>query len=215
MGHFEQRDHSQLNAEEKQMAVDFHINGKAVRCEAPADTPLLWGVREQLKLTGTKFGCGAGLCGACTVHIDGERAFSCQTQISDVGGRDDQIRVFLTVVETEVSSPPSSRLMPVSHGFALERCSGRRARTATAARLGQETTLFSIITNLLHFGMVFVGLDYGHAGQMTLDEITGGSPYGATTIAGGDGSCQPTANELQGARYQGRKIAETAHKLHG
>jgi NAD(P)H dehydrogenase (quinone) len=53
---------------------------------------------------------------------------------------------------------------------------------------GQETTLFSIITNLLHFGMVVVGLDYGHAGQMTLDEITGGSPYGATTIAGGDGS---------------------------
>ena len=50
---------------------------------------------------------------------------------------------------------------------------------------GQETTLFSIITNLLHFGMVVVGLDYGHAGQMTLDEITGGSPYGATTIAGG------------------------------
>ena len=80
---------------------------------------------------------------------------------------------------------------------------------------GQETTLFSIITNLLHFGMVIVGLDYGHAGQMTLDEITGGSPYGATTIAGGDGSRQPTANELEGARYQGRKIAETANKLHG
>ena len=80
---------------------------------------------------------------------------------------------------------------------------------------GQETTLFSIITNLLHFGMVVVGLDYGHAGQMTLDEITGGSPYGATTIAGGDGSRLPTANELQGARYQGRKIAETANKLHG
>jgi NAD(P)H dehydrogenase (quinone) len=80
---------------------------------------------------------------------------------------------------------------------------------------GQETTLFSIITNLMHFGMVIVGLDYGHAGQMTLEEITGGSPYGATTIAGGDGSRQPTANELQGARYQGRKIAETAKKLHG
>ena len=80
---------------------------------------------------------------------------------------------------------------------------------------GQETTLFSMITNLLHFGMVIVGLDYGHAGQMTLEEITGGSPYGATTIAGGDGSRQPTANELQGARYQGRKIAEVANKLHG
>jgi NAD(P)H dehydrogenase (quinone) len=80
---------------------------------------------------------------------------------------------------------------------------------------GQETTLFSIITNLLHFGMIILGLDYGHAGQMTLSEITGGSPYGATTIAGADGSRQPTENELQGARYQGRKIAETANKLHG
>lgn len=80
---------------------------------------------------------------------------------------------------------------------------------------GQETTLLSIITNLLHFGMVVVGLDYGHAGQMTLSEVTGGSPYGATTIAGGDGSRQPTANELTGARYQGRKVASTAIKLFG
>jgi len=80
---------------------------------------------------------------------------------------------------------------------------------------GQETTLFSIITNLLHFGMVVVGLDYGHAGQMTLKEVTGGSPYGASTIAGGDGSRQPTENELLGARYQGRKIALTATKLFG
>jgi NAD(P)H dehydrogenase (quinone) len=76
-------------------------------------------------------------------------------------------------------------------------------------------TLFSIIANLLHFGMVIVGLNYGYAGQMTLEEITGGSPYGATTIAGGDGSRHPTANELEGARYQGRNIAETANKLHG
>lgn len=90
------------------------------------------------------------------------------------------------------------------------------AFTSTATQHGgQETTLFTIITNLLHFGMVIVGLDYGHAGQMTLDEVTGGSPYGATTIAGGDGSRQPTANELTGARYQGRKIAEVANKLFG
>jgi NAD(P)H dehydrogenase (quinone) len=88
------------------------------------------------------------------------------------------------------------------------------AFTSTATQHGgQEMTLFSIITNLLHFGMVIVGLDYGHAGQMTLDEITGGSPYGATTIAGGDGSRKPTENELKGARYQGRKIAETTTKL--
>ena len=90
------------------------------------------------------------------------------------------------------------------------------AFTSTATQHGgQETTLFSIITNLLHFGMVVVGLDYGHAGQMTLDEVTGGSPYGATTIAGGDGSRMPSPNELVGARYQGRKIAEVAKKLHG
>jgi NAD(P)H dehydrogenase (quinone) len=80
---------------------------------------------------------------------------------------------------------------------------------------GQEMTLFSVIANLLHLGMVIVGLDYGFKGQMTLDEITGGSPYGATTIAGADGSRQPSNNELQGARYQGRRIAEVANKLHG
>lgn len=90
------------------------------------------------------------------------------------------------------------------------------AFTSTATQHGgQETTLFNLITNMLHFGMVIVGLDYGFAGQMKLDEVTGGSPYGATTIAGGDGSRQPSENELAGARYQGRKVAETAAKLHG
>jgi len=80
---------------------------------------------------------------------------------------------------------------------------------------GQETTLFSIITNLLHFGMVVVGMDYGYGAQGTLEEITGGAPYGATTIAGSDGSRQPTPRELDGARYQGRRVAEVAAKLHG
>jgi NAD(P)H dehydrogenase (quinone) len=90
------------------------------------------------------------------------------------------------------------------------------AFTSTATQHGgQETTLFSIITNLMHFGMVVVGLNYGHAGQMRLDEVTGGSPYGSTTIAGGDGSRQPSENELEGARYQGRTVAETTIKLHG
>jgi NAD(P)H dehydrogenase (quinone) len=90
------------------------------------------------------------------------------------------------------------------------------AFTSTATQHGgQETTLFSIITNLLHFGMIVVGLNYGFAGQMKLDEITGGSPYGTTTITGGDGSRLPSGNELEGARYQGREIAETARKLHG
>ncbi len=77
---------------------------------------------------------------------------------------------------------------------------------------GQETTLLSIIVNLLHFGMTIVGLDYGYAGQMTLDQVSGGSPYGATTIAG-DGSRHPSNHELAGARYQGRRIAEVAARL--
>jgi NAD(P)H dehydrogenase (quinone) len=80
---------------------------------------------------------------------------------------------------------------------------------------GQETTLFSLIANLLHFGMVVVGLPYSFQGQMKLDEVTGGSPYGATTIAGGDGSRQPSENELAGARHQGELIAQTAKKLVG
>jgi NAD(P)H dehydrogenase (quinone) len=80
---------------------------------------------------------------------------------------------------------------------------------------GNETTLFSIITNLLHFGMVIVGLPYSHQGQMTVEEITGGAPYGATTIAAGDGSRQPSALELAGARHQGELVAKTAAKLFG
>ena len=78
---------------------------------------------------------------------------------------------------------------------------------------GQETTLFSIITNLLHQGMVVVGLPYSFQGQMRLDEITGGSPYGATTIAAGDGSRQVTENERAGARFLGRHVTEVAAKL--
>ena len=88
--------------------------------------------------------------------------------------------------------------------------------TSTATQHGgQEATLFSIITNLLHFGMTIVGLPYSHQGQMTIDEVVGGSPYGATTIAGGKGERQPSAIELEGARHQGKLIAETANKLFG
>lgn len=90
------------------------------------------------------------------------------------------------------------------------------AFTATATQHGgQETTLFSIITNLLHFGMTIVGLPYSFQGQMKLDEVTGGAPYGATTITGGDGSRQPSANEIAGAKFQGKLVAETAKKLFG
>ena len=88
------------------------------------------------------------------------------------------------------------------------------AFTSTATQHGgQETTLMAIHTNLMHFGMIQVGLPYSFAGQMTLDEITGGSPYGISTIAGGDGSRQPSENELEGARFQGRHVAEIANRL--
>jgi isoquinoline 1-oxidoreductase alpha subunit len=63
------------------------INGKNVSVDAASDTPLLWVIREQLQMTGTKFGCGAGLCGACTVHVNGEAVRSCQTALSDVAGK--------------------------------------------------------------------------------------------------------------------------------
>ena len=61
------------------MTINFTVNGRPASTDAPPATPLLWVIREDLKLTGTKFGCGTGLCGACMVHIDGKRAFSCQT----------------------------------------------------------------------------------------------------------------------------------------
>ncbi|HET7863190.1 MAG TPA: NAD(P)H:quinone oxidoreductase [Burkholderiaceae bacterium] len=78
---------------------------------------------------------------------------------------------------------------------------------------GQETTLTSFHTTLLHHGMVIVGVPYSEARQMTLGEISGGSPYGATTIAGGDGSRQPSENELAIARFQGGHVAKIAAKL--
>lgn len=78
---------------------------------------------------------------------------------------------------------------------------------------GQESTLLNFHTVLMHFGMVVVGLPYSFAGQMILSEVTGGSPYGASTIAGGDGKRHPSDNELAGARFQGKHIASIAAKL--
>jgi NAD(P)H dehydrogenase (quinone) len=80
---------------------------------------------------------------------------------------------------------------------------------------GQESTLLTFHVTLLHHGFVVVGLPYAFPGQMRVDEITGGSPYGASTIAGGDGSRTPSENELEGARFQGRHVAEIATKLSG
>jgi isoquinoline 1-oxidoreductase subunit alpha len=93
------------------MTIGFKINGQPATTDAPPYTPLLWVIREGLKLTGTKFGCGAGLCGACTVHVDGKRAFSCQTQVSEVAGR--------SVTTIEGLSPDSSH--PVQRAWLAER----------------------------------------------------------------------------------------------
>jgi len=88
------------------------------------------------------------------------------------------------------------------------------AFTSTASQHGgQETTLMAIHTMLFHHGMIEVGLPYSFQGQMRLDEVTGGAPYGASTLAGGDGSRQVSENELEGARYLGRHVAQIAAKL--
>ena len=90
------------------------------------------------------------------------------------------------------------------------------AFTSTATQHGgQETTLIGMIQTLLHHGMVIAGLPYAWQGQQRMDEITGGSPYGATTITGGDGSRMPSDNELDGARWQGAYVAGLAAKLKG
>ncbi len=93
------------------MTVSFTVNNKAARSDAPPHTPLLWVIREELNLTGTKFGCGTGLCGACMVHIDGRREFSCQIQMSEVAGR--------AVTTIEGLSPDSSH--PVQKAWLAER----------------------------------------------------------------------------------------------
>lgn len=88
--------------------------------------------------------------------------------------------------------------------------------TSTATQHGgQESTILSTHTVLLHHGMVVVGLPYSFQGQMGVKEVTGGSPYGASTIADGDGSRQPSANELAGAHFQGRHVAQIAARLAG
>ncbi|EQD41229.1 TrpR binding protein WrbA [mine drainage metagenome] len=126
-----------------------------------------------------------------------------------------------------VGTPTRFGRMPAQMAGFLDQAGGLWARGALQGKVGgaftstatqhggQEVTLFSVITNLMHFGMVIVGLPYGYQSQMTLDEIVGGSPYGATTIAGGQGQRQPSAIELDGARFQGKLIAETANKLFG
>jgi len=126
-----------------------------------------------------------------------------------------------------VGTPTRFGRMPAQMASFLDQAGGLWARgalngkvggafTSTATQHGgQELTLFSAITNLMHFGMIIVGLPYSFQEQTTLDEITGCSPYGASTIAGGQGQRQPSTIELAGASFQGRLIAETANKLFG
>jgi len=143
----------------------------------------------------------------------------------------DQSATLATVADLEhydaiiVGAPTRFGRMPGQMASFLDQAGGLWARgalhgkvggafTSTATQHGgQEVTLFSILTNLMHFGMVIVGLPYSHLGQMTLDEIVGGSPYGATTISGDKGQRQPSAIELDGARHQGQLIAQTAQRI--
>lgn len=145
----------------------------------------------------------------------------------------DQAAEVATVAELEsydaivIGAPTRYGRMPSQMAAFLDQTGGLWARGALNGKVGaaftssatqhggNETTLFSIITNLFHFGMVIVGLPYSHQGQMGVDEVVGGAPYGATTIAGGQGERQPSARDLDGARHQGSLVAETAAKLFG
>ena len=104
------------------MSTSFTVNDKAASTDAPPATPLLWVIREGLGLTGTKFGCGTGLCGACMVHIGGKRAYACQTQVSDIAGKS------ITTIEGCLRIPPIRCRRP---GWPSE-C--RNAATASPAR---------------------------------------------------------------------------------
>jgi aerobic-type carbon monoxide dehydrogenase small subunit (CoxS/CutS family) len=89
--------------------IHFHVNRQPVTFDGPADTPLLWVLRDHLKLTGTKFGCGIGSCGSCTIHLDGRAKKSCTTRISDVSGKQ--------VTTIEGLAAPDGRLHPVQQAW--------------------------------------------------------------------------------------------------
>lgn len=124
-----------------------------------------------------------------------------------------------------IGAPTRFGRMPSQMAAFLDTAGGLWARGALNGKVGgaftssatqhggNEATLFSIITNLLHFGMTIIGLPYSYQGQMGIDEVKGGSPYGATTIAGGSGERQPSEADLGGARHQGELIARAAAKL--
>jgi isoquinoline 1-oxidoreductase alpha subunit len=98
------------------MATKFTLNGKAVSVNAEADTPLLWVIRDEVGLTGTKFGCGAGLCGACTVHVDGKALRSCQTAVSQVEGRK------VTTIEAMAATPVGKKVQAAWIALDVPQC---------------------------------------------------------------------------------------------
>lgn len=126
-----------------------------------------------------------------------------------------------------LGAPTRFGRMPSQMAAFLDTCGGLWASGAMIGKVGAAfsssnsqhggtvPTLFDLITNMLHFGMTIVGLDYGFSGQNGIEEVKGGSPYGATTIAGPDGSRQPSKDELDGAKYLGARVANTAAKLGG
>jgi isoquinoline 1-oxidoreductase alpha subunit len=125
--------------------VSFTINGKLASAGTAPDTPLLWVIREHLKLTGTKFGCGAGLCGACTVHVDGEAVFSCQTAASEVEGK--------SVTTIEGLSPDSSH--PLQKSWVAEQVpqcgycqSGQIMKAATLLAKTENPTRDEIVKHM-------------------------------------------------------------------
>jgi isoquinoline 1-oxidoreductase alpha subunit len=133
--------------------IAFSLNGKALEVKVAPDTPLLWVIRDTLRLTGTKFGCGAGLCGACTVHIDGEAQFACQTAIGGVEGR--------TVTTIEGLSPDRSH--PLQRAWIAEQVpqcgycqSGQIMRAAALLKQTPKPTRDEIVeymkTNLCRCG---------------------------------------------------------------
>ena len=127
------------------MAVAFTVNGTAQSVDVDANTPLLWVVREHLKLTGTKFGCGSGLCGACTVHVDGKAVRSCQATMSEVAGK--------KVTTIEGLSPTSSH--PLQKAWVAEQVpqcgycqSGQIMQAAALLAVNPNPTTEEIVSHM-------------------------------------------------------------------
>ncbi len=129
----------------EKITVSFKVNGAPQSVRAFPDTPLLWVLREQLKLTGTKYGCGVAMCGSCTVHVDGQPSFSCQQQIQHVRGR--------SVTTIEGLSPDASH--PVQRAWVAEQVpqcgycqSGQIMRAAALLKTNPQPTRAAIVREM-------------------------------------------------------------------